>query len=45
MIHKVRSRGPESMVELAPMATYMTLALFMGAEEAYERAMEDPGEW
>jgi hypothetical protein len=29
------------MPELAPMATYMTLAPFVGAEEAYERAVEE----
>ena len=29
------------MPELAPMATYMTPAPFVGAEEAYERAVEE----
>ena len=33
------------MPELAPMATYMTLAPFLGAEEAYERAMEGHEKW
>jgi AcrR family transcriptional regulator len=35
---QVRSRGPESLPELVPMSTYMTLAPFIGAEEAYELA-------
>ena len=39
--HQVKTKGPESMPELAPMATYMTLAPFVGAEEAYERAVEE----
>jgi hypothetical protein len=43
--HQVKTRGPESMPELAPLATYMTLAPFVGAEEAYERAMEEPDKW
>jgi AcrR family transcriptional regulator len=42
---QVKKRGPESMPELAPMATYMTLAPFMSAEEAYERAMEESDKW
>jgi len=46
LIHnQVRTRGPESMPELAPMATYMTLAPFIGAEEAYERATEESDKW
>ena len=46
LIHdQVKRKGPESMPELAPMATYMTLAPFLGAEEAYERAMEESEKW
>jgi AcrR family transcriptional regulator len=46
LIHEqVKTNGPESLPELAPMATYMTLAPFLGAEEAYERAMEEPEKW
>jgi len=46
LIHdQVKRKGPESMPELAPMATYMTLAPFVGAEEAYERAMEESDKW
>jgi hypothetical protein len=46
LIHdQVKKRGPESLPELAPMATYMTLAPFLGAKEAYERAMEQPDKW
>ena len=33
------------MPDLAPLATYMTLAPFLGAEHAYERAMEEPDKW
>ena len=33
------------MPELAPMATYMTLAPFIGADEAYERATEESDKW
>ena len=33
------------MPELVPMATYMTLAPFLGAEEAYELAMEESDKW
>jgi AcrR family transcriptional regulator len=43
--HQVKTKGPESMPELAPMATYMTLAPFVGAEEAYERATEESDKW
>jgi AcrR family transcriptional regulator len=43
--HQVKTKGPESMPELAPMATYMTLAPFLGAEEAYERAVEESDKW
>jgi AcrR family transcriptional regulator len=35
---QVKAKGPESMPELVPMATYMTLAPFVGAEQAYELA-------
>jgi hypothetical protein len=42
---QVKNKGPESLPELAPMATYMTLAPFLGAEQAYERAMEEPEKW
>jgi AcrR family transcriptional regulator len=35
---QVKATGPESLPELVPMATYMTLAPFLGAEEAYELA-------
>jgi AcrR family transcriptional regulator len=46
LIHdQVKRKGAESLPELAPMATYMTLAPFLGAEEAYERAMEDAEKW
>jgi AcrR family transcriptional regulator len=34
----VRAKGPESLPELVPMATYMTLAPFLGAQEAFELA-------
>ena len=42
---QVKHNGPESMPELAPMATYMTLAPFIGADEAYERATEESDKW
>jgi hypothetical protein len=46
LIHdQVKRNGPESMPELAPMATYMTLAPFVGAKEAYERATEESEKW
>jgi len=46
LIHdQVKKRGPESLPDLAPMATYMTLAPFLGAEQAYERAMEESDKW
>ena len=46
LIHdQVKKKGPESLPELAPMATYMTLAPFLGAEEAYERAIEENDKW
>jgi AcrR family transcriptional regulator len=37
---QVKAHGPESLPELVPMATYMTLAPFLGAERAYELATE-----
>jgi hypothetical protein len=43
--HQVKQKGPESMPELVPMATYMTLAPFVGAEEAYERATDQHEKW
>jgi AcrR family transcriptional regulator len=43
--HQVKTKGPESLPELVPMATYMTLAPFLGAEEAYERATEQHEKW
>jgi AcrR family transcriptional regulator len=36
---QVKAKGPESLPELVPMATYMTLAPFLGAAEAYELAL------
>ena len=42
---QVKSKGPESLPELAQTATYMTLAPFLGAEEAYERAIEEAEKW
>ena len=46
LIHdQVKNNGPESLPELAPMATYMTLAPFIGAKEAYERAIEESDKW
>ena len=38
---QVKAKGPESMPELVPMATYMTLAPFIGADEAYALAVGD----
>ena len=35
---QVKAKGPESMPELVPMATYMTLAPFIGADEAFALA-------
>jgi AcrR family transcriptional regulator len=35
---QVKAKGPESLPELVPMATYMTLAPFLGDEEAFELA-------
>lgn len=37
---QVKAKGPESLPELVPLATYLTLAPFLGAEEAYEVACE-----
>jgi AcrR family transcriptional regulator len=46
LIHdQVKRKGSASLPELAPMATYMTLAPFLGADEAYERAMEESEKW
>jgi hypothetical protein len=42
---EVKNNGAESLPELAPLATYMTLAPFIGAEEAYERAIEESDKW
>jgi hypothetical protein len=42
---EVKDKGPESLPELAPMATYMTLAPFVGPTEAYERAIEESDKW
>jgi AcrR family transcriptional regulator len=35
---QVKAKGPESLAELVPMSTYLTLAPFLGAEQAYELA-------
>jgi AcrR family transcriptional regulator len=35
---QVKAKGPETLPELVPMATYMTLAPYLGAEEAYALA-------
>lgn len=35
----LRERGPERVLELLPTATYLTLAPFLGAEEAYATAV------
>jgi AcrR family transcriptional regulator len=35
---QVKAKGPESLPELVSMSTYMTLAPFIGAEQAYELA-------
>jgi len=46
LIHdQVKRHGPETLPELAPLATYMTLSPFIGAEEAYERATEAQEKW
>jgi hypothetical protein len=42
---EVKRKGPESLPDLAPTATYMTLAPFLGAEEAYERSVEEAEKW
>jgi hypothetical protein len=42
---EVKNNGAESLPELAPLATYMTLAPFIGADEAYERAIEESDKW
>src|SRR5262245_19603199 len=46
LIHdQVKRNGPESLPDLAPLATYITLAPFIGGEEAYERATEAQEKW
>jgi AcrR family transcriptional regulator len=46
LIHdQVKRGGPESLPELVPTATYLTLAPFLGAKEAYERATEAWEKW
>jgi AcrR family transcriptional regulator len=35
---QVKAKGPESLLDLVPMSTYMTLAPFLGADQAYELA-------
>jgi AcrR family transcriptional regulator len=46
LIHdQVKAKGPQSLPELAPTATYMTLAPFIGAQEAYERSIEGAEKW
>jgi AcrR family transcriptional regulator len=46
LIHdQVTSKGATSLPELAPTATYMTLAPFLGAEEAFERSVEEAEKW
>jgi hypothetical protein len=48
LIHvRVKRKGAESLPELAPTATYMTLAPFpfVGVEQAYERAVEEAEKW
>jgi AcrR family transcriptional regulator len=42
---QVLAKGPDALPELAPMATYMTLAPFLGADEAFERAVEEGEKW
>jgi AcrR family transcriptional regulator len=38
---QVKAKGPESLPELVPMATYMTLAPFLGGDEAFALATGD----
>jgi AcrR family transcriptional regulator len=46
LIHDlVKRKGPERLPELVPTATYMTLAPFLGAKKAYDRAMEGHEFW
>ncbi len=40
---QVKRKGPESLLELVPMSTYLTLAPFLGAERAYELASGGSG--
>ena len=42
---QVKRTGAEAMPDLAPTATYMTLAPFLGAEQAYEQATEGSEKW
>jgi AcrR family transcriptional regulator len=39
---QVKAKGPESLPDLVPMSTYLTLAPFLGADEAYELAAGNP---
>jgi AcrR family transcriptional regulator len=41
----VKENGPDRLPDLVPTATYMTLAPFLGAEEAYARATEESDKW
>ena len=46
LIHdQVKKKGAERLPELAPTATYITLAPFLGAKEAYERSIEENEKW
>ena len=36
---QVKANGPETLPELVPMATYMTLAPFLGSDEAFALAI------
>jgi TetR/AcrR family transcriptional regulator len=46
LIHdQMKRKGAETLPELAPTATYMTLAPFLGAAEAYERSIEEAEKW
>jgi AcrR family transcriptional regulator len=42
---QVRDNGPEKLPLLVPIATYMTLAPFLGDDDAYERATEESEKW
>ncbi len=41
---RVRTEGPQTLLELAPLATYLTLAPFIGAEKACEVANGRPAD-